>query len=250
MTMIMLYSLLCSTTNPMSVNKDELVKAVSKWHIDHSSSLNNEVPELPMRGYLQYSDIKKQEFLVGIPGGGDDQDAEIEEIYDDVIAGVNDVMEETYNDVVLATTPTFSIAMKSAEHEKPATFRNEGENSTMNQLIWQDKMETSDYMTLVRRPEDSETSDYMKLVRRPEDSETSDYMTLVKRPEDSETSDYMTLVRRPEDSETSDYMTLVRRPEDSETSDYMTLVRRPEDNVYESLTSYRDTPSLSASSKD
>ena len=170
MTMIMLYSLLCSATNPESVNKDELVKAVSKWHIDHSSSLNDEIPELPMRGYLQYSDFKKREFLVGMPGNGDDQDAETEDIYDDVIAGENDVLEEIYDDVVSATTPTFSVAMKSAEHEQPA---NQGENTTANQLIWQDKMETSDYMTLVRKPdsEDSEMSDYMTLVRRPEDSD-------------------------------------------------------------------------------
>ena len=39
-----------------------------------------------------------------IPGGGDDQEAEIEETYDDVVVGESDVMEETYDDVVSATT--------------------------------------------------------------------------------------------------------------------------------------------------
>ena len=130
---------------------DELVKGKSKWDEDCSSSFTTcEVPELPMRGYLPYSDFKKREFVLDPP------------------------------------TQSFSVAMKSAEHEQPATFSDHGENSTANQLTWQDKMETSDYMTLVRRPEDTETSDYMTLIRRPEYSETSDYMTLVRRPKDSD----------------------------------------------------------------
>ena len=152
---------------------------------------------------------------IGIPEGGDDQGEDIAEIYDDIIVGDKNVMEEIYDDVVSATTPMFSLATKSAEHEQPATFSDQGETSTANQPTWQNKTETSGYMTLVRRPEDSETSDYMTLVRRPEDSQTSDYMTLVRRPEDSETSDYMTL-----------------------------------DNVYEPLACHRDMPCPSVSSKD
>ena len=77
-----------------------------------------EVPELPVRGYLQDVDFMKREFSVYAPG-------------------------------------TFSMA---AEH--PAT---QGETSTANQLTWHDK---SDYMALVRRPEDSETSGYMTLIGR------------------------------------------------------------------------------------
>ena len=194
----MLYSLLRSTTNTKSVNKEDLVKAVSK---DNCSSLNDEIPVLPMRGHLQYSDFKKQDFHVGITmitGNGDHQAAQIneeiyddvtagvndviEEIYDDITVGVNDAMEEIYDDVVSATTPTI---VKSAEHNQPATFSDQREKSTASQLTWQDKIETSDYMTLVRRPDDSETSDYMTIVRRPKDSETSDYNMALEGPENT-----------------------------------------------------------------
>ena len=113
-------------------------------------------------GYHQYSDFKKREDIVD----------------------ENDVTDEIYDDIVSATTPTFSMATKSAEHasEQPATFNDQGESSTTNQLTWQDKIQTSDNMTLVRRPEDSENSDYMTLVTRPE---SSNYMTLVRWPDDS-----------------------------------------------------------------
>ena len=43
---------------------------------------------------------------------------------------------------------TASMAMKPARYEQPATF--------VNPPTWQDKMETNDYMTLIRRPEDSD----------------------------------------------------------------------------------------------
>lgn len=105
--------------------------------------------------------------------------------------------------------------MKSEEHERPATFSDQGESSTTNQLTWQDKIQISDYMTLVRRPEDSENSDYMTLVTRPE------------------SSDYMTLVRQPDDSGNV-YEPLV---EDS-------------DSMYEPLAYYRDMKSPLTSSKD
>ena len=109
------YSSLCSTTNPTSANMGELVKGKCKWCRDHSSSPEDELPELPMRGYLQDNDFMKQEFLV------DPHSA--------------------------------SVAMKPASYKQPATFVNQGK---VNQLTWQDKTETNDYMTLLRRPEDSD----------------------------------------------------------------------------------------------
>lgn len=170
------------------------MKALSK---DHSSSLNNEDPELStLGGYHQYSDFKKRE---------------------DIIVE-NDATDEIYDDIVSATTPTVSMAMKSAGHEQPATFNDQGESSTTNQLTWQDKIQTSDYMTLVRRPEDSDNSDYMTLMTRPE------------------SSNYMTLVRWPDDSG-NEYEPLVPLVEDS-------------DSMYEPLAYYRDMPSPLASSKD
>jgi hypothetical protein len=113
------------------VHVDELVKEKSKQNEDHSSSLAMcEVPELPVRGYLQDADFMKREFSVYAPG-------------------------------------TFSM-----NSEQPATFSDQGENSTANQLTWQHK---SDYMTLVRRPEDSENSDYTTLLGR---SKKADSMSL------------------------------------------------------------------------
>ena len=170
------------------------MKALSK---DHSSSLNNEDSELStLGGYHQYSDFKKRE---------------------DIIIEI-DATDEIYDDIVSATTPTFSMAMKSVEHEQPATFNDQGESSITNQLTWQDKIQTSDCMTLVRRPEDSDNSDYMTLVMRPE------------------SSNYMILVRWPDDSGNV-YEPLVPLVKDS-------------DSMYESLAYYRDMPSPLASNKD
>ena len=166
------------TSNPASASHsvDELVKGRGEQDEDQSSSFTTcQVPELPMRRYLQDADFIKREFLVD--------------------------------------TPAVSVAMKSTENAQLAKFSDQQENSTASQLTWQDKIETSDYMTLIRRPDDSETSDYMTIVRRRKDSETSYYMTIVRRRKDSETSDYM---RRPKDSETRcQNKTIVRKSKDS-----------------------------------
>ena len=107
---------------------DELVKSKCKWCRDHSSSLEDELPELPMRRYLKDIDFMKQESL------GDPH--------------------------------TASMAMKSANYEQSAIpFVNKGETNSVNQLIWQDKTETNDYMTLRKRPEDSD-SVYQSLTYR------------------------------------------------------------------------------------
>ena len=151
------------TSNPASASHsvDELVKGRGEQDEDQSSSFTTcQVPELPMRRYLQDADFIKREFLVD--------------------------------------TPAVSVAMKSTENAQLAKFSDQQENSTASQLTWQDKIETSDYMTLIRRPDDSETSDYMTIVRRRKDSETSDYM---RRPKDSETrSQNKTIVRKSKDS--------------------------------------------------
>ena len=111
-----------SSTNSESTSVDELVKGKSKQE-DHGSLLTMcEVPELPVRGYLQDADFMKREFSIYTPG-------------------------------------TFSVA---AEHEHPATqgetstanqvelnWQDKSDYVYMALVRRPEDTETSDYMTLV-----------------------------------------------------------------------------------------------------
>ena len=119
-----------SSTNSESTSVDELVKGKSKQE-DHGSSLTMcEVPELPVRGYLQDADFMKREFSIYIPG-------------------------------------TFSVA---AEHEHPATqgetstanqielnWQDKSDNVYMALVRRPEDTETSDYMTLVGRQKQADS---------------------------------------------------------------------------------------------
>ena len=79
----------------------------------------NAGPSLPPRAAKQEAnvpppDIGGEEIYDDVvPGpGGDDQDAEIDETYDDVVAGESDEPEDTYDDVVSSTKPTPGKAME------------------------------------------------------------------------------------------------------------------------------------------
>ena len=124
-------SLLCSTTNP---DVDQPLKA---RYLCDNCSLEDETPELPMRGYLQDSDFMRREFK----------------------------SRPVHPPAVPKTSPIY---------EKPATlnFINQEENEIVTQLTWQEKefppahkTETSDYMTLTRRQDDT-GGIYQSLIHR------------------------------------------------------------------------------------